>query len=93
MQFTPGSKDTFGNISTSFHKGELTFRILKRTSEKMKQRLYEFINDRFDMASARVFIKRKAYEEVSGINSTVDLDAYIVSQMRGKRQLNFKVHQ
>ena len=93
MDFTPGTKESFGSIRTSLDKGVLTFQILKRTSEKMKQRLYEFINNRFDLASAQVFIKRKTYKQVSGIHSTADLDEYITAQMRGKRQLNFRVQQ
>ena len=87
----PGQKLKFGNVVSSKNKGVFTFKIVKRTSAKMKKALFAHISSMFVLSQAIVEIKRKAYEKVSGINSISDLDEYITAQMKGKKQLIFRI--
>ena len=96
MQRTPvmsmtGQKQTFGNIVTSRNKGVFTFKIVKRTSAKMRKALYNHISNLFQLSQASVFIKRKTFERVKGVKSIKDLDEYITAQLKGKRQLIFRI--
>ena len=91
IMFMSGAKNVFGNIRSNNNKDSFTFRIVKRTTEKMKRTLYDHIESMFNLATAKVFVKRKKYELVTGVNSIQDLDEFITSQMRGKRQLYFRI--
>ena len=86
-----GKKTNFGNIVTNRRSGAFTFKIVKRTTPKMKRALYNYISNMFDLGLAKVYVKRKAFELVSGVNSIKDLNEYITSQMRGKRQVIFRI--
>ena len=86
-----GKKTTFGNIVSNRRDGAFTFKIVKRTSKKMKEALYDYITNMFDLGLAKVFVKRKTYELISGINSTQDLDEFITAKMKGKQQLLFRI--
>jgi len=55
------------------------------------QALYNYIEQMFDLGVSKIEIKRKDFQEVSGVSSTKDLDEYITAQMRGKRQLIFRI--
>ena len=86
-----GKKTTFGNIVSNRRDGAFTFKIVERTSKKMKEALYDYITNMFDLGLAKVFVKRKTYELISGINSTQDLDEFITAKMKGKQQLIFRI--
>ena len=86
-----GKKETFGNITTNRKSGAFTFKIVKRTTPKMKRALYDYISNMFDLGLAKTEIKRKVYELVSGINTIKDLDEFITSQMKGKRQILMRI--
>ena len=86
-----GKKEAFGNITTNRRDGAFTFKIVKRTTPKMKRSLYDYISNMFDLGLAKTFIKRKVFETVTGVNSIKDLDEYITSQMKGKGQIIMKI--
>ena len=86
-----GKKETFGNITSNRRSGTFTFKIVKRTTPKMKRALYDYLTNMFDLGLAKTEIKRKVYEVVSGVNSIKDLDEFITAQMKGKQQLLMRI--
>ena len=86
-----GKKQAFGNITTNRRSGVFTFKIVKRTTDKMRKALYDYIDQMFDLSASKVEIKRKGFQLVSGVNSTQDLDEYITAQIKGKRELIFRI--
>jgi hypothetical protein len=86
-----GKKQQFGNIKSNRQSGAFTFKIVRRTTEKMRLALYDYINQTFDLGVAKTEIKRQKFQVVSGIKSTQDLDEFITAKMKGRRQLIFRI--
>ena len=86
-----GKKESFGNITTNRRSGAFTFKIVKRTTPKMKRALYDYISNMFDLGLAKTEIKRKTYEVVTGVKSIKDLDEFIAAQMKGKKQILMRI--